>query len=337
MVLFSSASVAASSDLIPVGSLLASKTVMLYIAYSDLSLIILFTNSGPMPKLSPRVMPIFILLFILYCQFCAIFVALLKRKNQNQYKVMKKFLLTLISLIFVSSFSFAQRSTITKFEGADLRGVIVSGAFDVSIVYGEQTKAEVSFPDAVASKLTFELTDDNCVRMSYGSNAGSFFVSNKNRPRATITLSKLDYVSLAGDAQLMSSGTYSSDKFVMTVSGSASASFVFMECREASISVSGVSRVEDLVITAGELLELSSSGSAKVQLGGLAPRLYVVASSTSVIDVLSFVSPEIEAVVSGTALVKADVSKGAKVISTGMSAFRYIGDGVVSGDGAKRL
>lgn len=250
---------------------------------------------------------------------------------------MKKFLLILISLLFVSTFSFAQSSTISKFGGKDLRGVIVSGAFDVSIAYGEQTKAEVVFPDKAASKLTFELTEDNYVRLSYGSNTSSVFVGRKSRPRATITLATLDYIHLSGGAQLIGSGTFSSDKFVMTTSGSSFASFVLVDCREASISISGLSRVEDLAVSASELMRVETSGSSKTQIGGDSPQLFVVSTSSSLLDMLSFVSPDIEAIVSGTAAIKADVSERANVISSGMSVFRYTGDGLVTGSGAKKL
>ncbi len=250
---------------------------------------------------------------------------------------MKKFLLTLFSLLFVSTLSFAQRSSITKFEGKPIKGVIVSGAFDVNISLGNNPKASVDFPDGSSNKLTFELTDDNYIRLSYGKNASSLFVSQKNRPRATIVLTQLDYINLSGDAMLIGSGTFESEKLVMNVSGTAFASFVMVDCQESAIIVSGAARIEDVKINATKDMTIEVGGSSKATIAGSAPQIKVVASAASALNLLSFKSPQIEAVTSGTAVIKADVTGKATVITSGVSAFRYTGNGIVSGDGAKRL
>lgn len=249
---------------------------------------------------------------------------------------MKKFLLTLASLLFISTVAMAQRSTVTKFEGEPLSGLIVSGAFDVNISLGTATKVVVSMPDDAVGKVSIELTDDKYVRLGYGNQFDSHFVGQKNRPKATIVLSKLAYVNLGGAAMLIGSGTFPADKFVMIVDGSAFASFVMVDCVEASLDVSGTAKIEDIRIAATKSADFSIGGSSKATIGGSSPALKIVASGTSSVDLISFVSPAIEAITSGTSLVKASVDGKANVHSSGISSFKYVGAGVVSGS-AKRL
>lgn len=250
---------------------------------------------------------------------------------------MKKFLLTLFSLLFVTSFSYAQSSVITKYEGENLKGVVVSGAFDVNIKLGTETKVEVTMLDEVAGKVTYELTDDNYVRLSYGSNTGSVFVSKKKRPRAEIVLNELEYLKLSGDAVLIGSGTFTTDKFVMNVSGSAFASFVLVDCEEFSFTADGANKVEDIKINASVSAAITSAGSSSVDISGSAPKVKAIASATSSMNLLSFDSPEIDAITSGTAVIKANVTGQATIVSSGLSAFRYTGSGKIIGDGAKKL
>lgn len=250
---------------------------------------------------------------------------------------MKNFLFTLLSLLFISNVASAQRSTVTKFEGEELAGVIVSGAFDVNISYGNQGKVEVSLPDDAMGKISIELTDDKYVRLGYGSGFESVFVAQKNRPKATIVLPKLNYLNVGGAAMLIGSGTFTADKFVMTVSGSAFVSFVMVDCREAALDVAGSAKIEDIRIAATQSAQFNVAGSSKVQIGGTSPALKVIASGASMADILSFDCPQIDAITSGTSLVKASVEGKATVTVSGMSAFRYVGKGLITGDGAKRM
>lgn len=250
---------------------------------------------------------------------------------------MKKFLFTLVSLLFISTIAVAQRSTITKFEGEELAGLIVTGAFDVNISYGERTKVEVNLPDDAVGKISIELTDEKFVRLGYGTQFESYFVGAKNRPKATIVLAKLSYINLSGSSMLIGSGTFTAEKFVMTVSGNAFASFVMVDCVEAAIDASGVVKVEDVRVVATSSAQIIATGSSKVQVGGKSPVLKVVGSGTSKVDLLGFNSEVIDAITSGTSLVKATVNGTAKVVVGGMSGFRYVGNGVVTGDGARKL
>ncbi len=250
---------------------------------------------------------------------------------------MKKFGLFLISLLFISTSLMAQSSTITRFEGEPLCGLMVDGAFDVKIVEGNDTKVEVTLPDKLANKLIFELTEDKYVRLALGSKTSSLFMTNKNTPQVRVTLNKLQMLRLSGNVQLLSSGVFSADEFLMVLSEGSNVDFVSVECRRATLDCDDASKADNMKVVATEEVKLETRVAAAVNLKGSAPKITVVSEATSKIDMLSFVCANIIATTSGTSVVKATVSGEADIATKGISAFKYVGDGLIRGEKATRL
>ncbi len=249
---------------------------------------------------------------------------------------MKKNLIFLLFLIFLSFNTFAQDATIREFQGDRIYGVIASGAIDVNIKMSHQTGVEVALNDDNSSKLTLELTEEGYVRVGYGSNSTTLFVGKNKRPKATITLDTLDYINLSGGAMLLSSGEFKTNDFQMSVRGSAYASFVKVNCSSATITTEDNAKVEECTFNVADKLTLKSYGSSNLTVKGTAGSANLVSSSTSSMNTLNLRSDKIEAVTSGASLIKAYVSDQANVSSSGVSVFKYTGQGKVTGK-AKEL
>ena len=74
---------------------------------------------------------------------------------------MKKIASFLFVFFCVIATTFAQeQTTITRFEGKKITGIISHGAFDITITQGTSTKATVNIPARLESKLKFSLDSD---------------------------------------------------------------------------------------------------------------------------------------------------------------------------------
>lgn len=250
---------------------------------------------------------------------------------------MKKFLIFLFFATLFTGSAFAQRQTITKFEGQTITGVAINGAFDVRISQGESSYAKVDIADELVSKLTFEISDDGVVRLGFGTKMGSLFKGSKNRPMATIVLSKLDYIYVSGASTVIGKGQFTAANFTMTLSGAAFASFINVNCENANLSIDGEGKTEDITINASKKLTAEVGGAAKVTFGGSAAVSKVTSSGPASVDMLGFDCPNQTAITLGTSLIKANVSGTAEVTVGGISSFKYTGSGVVKGEKAEKL
>lgn len=253
---------------------------------------------------------------------------------------MKKFLLATISLVFITSAAFAQRTSITKFDNQPITGIIAGGAFDIKIKPGAETGAEtgvrVEVAAEVASKITIDLTDDGYVRLGYGSDLGKYFKSSKNRPTAYITMSSLDYLNVSGACNLIGSDTFRSAKpLVVSISGSAFCDAVNVTASEANITVSGASTLENLTITT-EKLTAEVTGSAMGTIKGEAVQARLAVSGAAQFNALQLICPTIQAAATGTSLLKVNATGTVDVTTGGLAAIKYIGRGTITGSGTAK-
>lgn len=250
---------------------------------------------------------------------------------------MKKFGIFFISLLFITISLSAQESTIARFQGEQINGVMISGTFKVQIARSADTGAEVTISDKMADKLVYELTEDGYVRIGYGGTVDNLFINNKNIPTVKIKLPVLNMLKLSGDVQLLSSGEFAADNFIMSLSGSSVAQFVKVDCSRATVTCEDSSKADELTLKSTGNVMLETNSLSRLYIRGSAPKTTVVATASSRIDMLMFETPKIIATTSGTSTVKANVSGTASLIKKGTSSFRYIGEGEISGDKAKKL
>ncbi|MEG1463949.1 MAG: DUF2807 domain-containing protein [Mucinivorans sp.] len=251
---------------------------------------------------------------------------------------MKKILLLVFSLLFVASSAWSQRTTITKFEGEDIRSLIISGAFDVKLSQGDKCSVRVEIMPEVANKLILNLSDKGCLRLGHGSDVGQFFTASKNRPVAYIVVSELDYINLSGTCSVICSGQFvSSQLFSMKAELGAFCAFMNVKASEIDISVASAAEVENLTVeTPGRVL-MDVSGPSRAELMGESASARLSVSSAAQLNALSFVSPVIQASATGTSLLKANFTGEADVTIGALSSIRYIGSGKITGSGAKPL
>ena len=252
---------------------------------------------------------------------------------------MKKIAVLLFSLLFAASAGAQERTTITKFEGATITGLVAGGAFDVKLSQGAQTGVRVEVSVEASEKLTVELTDEGFVRLGYGSDVGKYFTSNKNRPVAYVTVSRLDYLAVSGNCQLLGQSTLSSaGNFVMKASGASFTDQLIVESKAgANVTVDGGAKVDKLQIVCAEKAVVAVESTSKLYLTGSAPEARLSVSGTAQLDALTFACPAIQVAATGTSLAKVNITGTADVTTGGLGAVRYIGAGKITGSGAKPL
>lgn len=275
---------------------------------------------------------------------------------------MKKLLLFVLSLsVFTLTEVFAQSAvvTVSKFEGKPIRGVIIAGAFDVQLSQGGSTGAQVQVREDLVSELTFELTSDNYVRIGFGNDMTKYFTGKNSKPLAKIVVSELAYLDVSGACSVIAKGEFTSASvFQLKMAGTAFVSWIKMsKAPGVSIDLSGKCKVEDTAIdvASGDVsLKVNGSASAMinvscgmltadiqgfslVELSGSATRSYLRVNDGSSVNMLRMKCMDIETDVLGLSKVQADVPGKAKVVVGKTASFRYVGDGTVTGVGARRM
>lgn len=271
---------------------------------------------------------------------------------------MKKFYLLLLSLLFVSMASNAQKTTtITKFEGKPIKGIIVSGAFDIQLSQGENASAKVEINEELVDKLTFTHTGDGIIELNFKSDIAKYFTKTKSRPLAVIVVNQLDFVNVTGACSLIAKGQFTTDNlFRLYSSGNAFVSWINVTCQKAVCEVSGNSKIDDCSIKANETVSMVVGGSSKTNCKVTADKLFlnisgtsdmnltgkansseVSTTGTSSLDMLGFDAATQSAELRGISSIKATVNGKANVEIGGTSTYKFTGTGVVTGAGAKRL
>ncbi|MEG2479365.1 MAG: DUF2807 domain-containing protein [Mucinivorans sp.] len=272
---------------------------------------------------------------------------------------MKKLFITLLMVcsLTASNVSAQQKSTVTRFEGKSINGLIVDGAFDVKLSQGAESSMKIEIRDDLKEKLNLDLTEQGYLRLDYGSELGKYF-TGKNRPVATIVVSRLDYLKMAGVTSVIAHGDiHSQGNFSLILSGSAFLDALHIICQGAFISVDGGAKIEsNTKIEASDSVRIETSGASKssmvvwtkvlrvstaltslLELSGSCDSMVATSGAASRIEMLAIQCPDINATTSGMSSIKANITGKATVFTNGASSFRYIGPGVVSGDGAKKL
>lgn len=252
---------------------------------------------------------------------------------------MKKITVFLFLLLFGATVAAQERTTITKFEGKTISGLVVAGAFDIKLSQGAQTGVRVEVPVEASQQLTYELTDEGYLRLGYGSEVGKYFTSNKNRPVAYVTLSRLDYLSISGNCSVLGESTFASaGNFVLTASGAAFCDALIVESPAgANVSVDGGAKIDNIRLVCVDKVAVSVGGSSYLTLSGSAPSARLSASAMAQFNALNFSCPSLQVSATGTSLLKIHISGSVDVTTGGVAAVRYTGSGKITGSGAKPL
>lgn len=271
---------------------------------------------------------------------------------------MKKRVIISISLILSLLTATAQNSkTVKSFTGVDIHGLVVSGAFDVQLSEGDETGVTIEIREDATSKLSVLMTEDKCVRISFADDLTKYFIEKK-KPLAKVVVSRLDYLNLSGNVSLIAKGKFSCyQSFTTIMTGTAFASFINIDCDKATLDIKGKAKLEDFNISAAGNIDITTAESAYVAAsvkcsnlvlesglasdmklsGTVANKVKVYSTGTSKITILDVTCPTIDATVQNMSRVNANVSGTANLQKSGMASFRYIGQGRISGDGAKPL
>ena len=173
--------------------------------------------------------------------------------------IMKK-LLVLLLLLLSGQWLTAQEKMVrlTRFEGADITGVIAASAFKVELYQGEETRAEVEIPAEVESKLEFNLASDGSVNLGLK----GFSLKKNQQLSAKIYVKNLKAIRGRGSSQIKLATPTEADGLVIELSGSSELSGEAITVRNQIVAdCSGSSKWNGSVET--RLLRATLSGASK--------------------------------------------------------------------------
>lgn len=244
---------------------------------------------------------------------------------------MKKLIIAFVAMWATCTVAAQKNNTITKFQDQKIYGLIATGAFDIRISQGDESYVSVEVREDIAPKISIDLTEEGYVRINYGSEVGKFF-KGSNRPFVTIVVDELRYLNLSGVCTTIGKGEYSAtERCLLNVGGSATLDFINVKAPTVAMDISGSAIINDITVQTPNL-RIDAGTTAKATVKGAAEKSEVNSSGTAVVDILNLVTPEIRAVVGGMSLVKANVSGSADVTRSGTAAFKYTGQGKITGD-----
>ncbi|MCQ4872963.1 GIN domain-containing protein [Butyricimonas paravirosa] len=237
---------------------------------------------------------------------------------------MKKIASFLFVFFCVIATTFAQeQTTITRFEGKKITGIISHGAFAITITQGTSTKATVNIPARLESKLKFSLDSDGILSIYM---QGRMHHEKNDRYTAEIVCSSLKKIELSGACKINATGNFTSRIFNINLSGAAKTNFEgkLTIQEKAKIDLSGASLVKGY-ITSPEIF-IEQSGASSITFSGKTTRCEVEASGASKTNLEKFPIDILKAEISGASKAQFLVNKEISVHTSGASKITYIGN-----------
>lgn len=249
---------------------------------------------------------------------------------------MKRIVFLFLVLCGVAATALAQdQTTQTRFEGQNITGIDVSGAWDIQITQGTSTKATLNFPARFENQLIFLLESDGKLKISF---RGSVHTKGNEKFTAEIVCSSLNEIEMSGACKLKGNGKFSGNEVEFDLSGAAQADFEngIDAVYQLKIDMSGASKLTANITAPKYDLELS--GASVLSLTGTAETAKLEASGASKVDLSKAVIRSIDLDISGASktnlnvsgLISGEISGASKVVYTGEATTRVDVSGAAS-------
>ena len=172
---------------------------------------------------------------------------------------MKKLLILLTTVLSVQFLTAQEKMVrLTRFEGADITGVIASNAFKVELYQDENTRAEVEIPAEVESKLEFNLASDGSVNLALK----GFSLKKNQQLSAKIYIKDLKAIRARGASQITLATPMEADGLVIELGGSSSLQGEAITVKnQVVVDCSGASKLETSINT--RLIRATLGGASK--------------------------------------------------------------------------
>lgn len=245
---------------------------------------------------------------------------------------MKHIFIAVLSLF--SIFAFGQKvETKSYFEGTQINGLVVDGAFEVKLKQGEKSEVKVTTSQKRFEKVSVTISENGILNLTFGSAVGMFLKSEK--PLAEIVVSKLDMLTVNGNVGVIGSGVFTASEFCsIAVNGSSTVDFINVEAPKVVVLAEGAANLNEITVKA-KTVEANANGASLMMIRGKCDNFVIKTFATASINAMLMEAKKITAICTGASAVKAMVNGEADVTSSGTSLFRYMGDGKVTGKAQK--
>lgn len=226
-------------------------------------------------------------------------------------------------------------ATVTRFNGKPIRGLDVSGAWEIRLTQGNETKATLTFPERYEKQLVFVLEADGILKIGFH---GEVRIKSGEQLVAEVICSSLDEIDLSGACKVKGTGKFTGNGLDIELSG---ASQVSLEdgitiVNGLKMDLSGAAKAV-LNVTA-QKYDVELSGASGLVISGAAETAKIEASGASKIDFGKAEVRRIELDLSGasmahlnaTELISGDISGASKVIYSGSATTRIDVSGAAS-------
>ncbi len=248
---------------------------------------------------------------------------------------MKKLVSLLLAVVTFSAVSAQQDGKSTDyFKGEKISGIICDGAMNIQLSEDPSaTGVFANFPEG--TEITIDKTNEDYVRIKFGNDFNRAF---KSKITIRVVVSSLKYMQLSGATSVICKGKFmrANNVSISMDGSSASADYLDIVAKDIKIDLAGTTKMEEATINTDNIsISTCSTGPKITIVGGKASTGKVVTSGggCTSINMINFPIAKLEAILTGLSVVKANVQTQANVKTTGSATFRYMGLGVVEGEG----
>lgn len=215
------------------------------------------------------------------------------------------------------------------FKGQEINGLIADGPMNIQLTEDpSNTGVFSSLEDIEVNKTT-----EGYIRIKVGNEVTKAFAS---RITVKVNVSCLKRLRLTGKSAVIAKGKFMrSDKVEISMEGSsATADYLDIVANDVLIDMAGLTKLEDCSVDTKFLKITATSTGPKIVISGKADKCLLSTSGMSPnVTLLNCPVQEMDASVAGLSSVRANIAGKASVKVSGSATFRYVGTGVVEGEG----
>ena len=246
---------------------------------------------------------------------------------------MKKLIVMMLAITAIATVYAQEQDQDGKFEffkGSKITGVIADGPINIQLYEDPNNTGIFSQIEDISASMT----NEGYVRIKVGNDVTKSF---KSKVTVKIGVSSLKYIRLSGNTAVIAKGKFMrSDDVTISMEGSsASIEYLDLVSKDVKIDAAGVTKLEEFTVDTEKLKITATSTGPKVVVNGKADYCTIETSGAGkpVINMINCPVREMDAKVGAFSSVKVNITGKAYVKVAGSASFRYMGTGVVDGEG----
>jgi len=216
------------------------------------------------------------------------------------------------------------------FKGNEITGLIADGPINIQLYEDPKNTGVFSQVEDISASMTTE----GYVRIKVGNDITKAF---KSKITVKVGVSSLKYLRLSGNTAVIAKGKFMrSDDLTISMEGSsASADYLDVVAKDVKLDLAGVTKLEEFTLDTEKLKITATSTGPKIVISGKADYCEIETSGAGkpVITMVNCPVREMSAQIGAFSSVKVNITGKANVKVAGSATFRYMGTGVVQGEG----